>query len=233
MGHLLSKSRFVRGLQCVKAMYLDTFQPDLGCISSETRRKFAAGRDFEGRFKDLFPNGIDVTKETSWNTNRFVQITQQLLDEEREVVLFEAGFQYNGVLVLADVLRKNVDGSVDIFEVKHVNNVSPVIRNDVYIQYYVISHCLEKINSFNVVYKNADNESSDSKGEEFIYQDLMQEAIPQQDIIQQKVAMFKGILGGLEPNIEMGDHCTTPYECPYMNYCKGNISTQLNLQNIW
>lgn len=224
MKHCLSKSRYIRGLQCEKALYLDTFSPEVGEFDYATRQKFLMGRQFERRFKDQFPQGIDISKKVGRFVSKSPVLTEQFLQQVGEIVLFEAGFMYDGVLVLADVLRKNPDGSIDIFEVKNVEQVSSVIRNDVYVQHYVIRHCVDNLHSFSVVYH-------DDQG--FLMEELSKEALENAAIVAQNVARFKEVINGLEPTIEMGEQCNNPYECPYRKYCSGMGSNQLNLKFLW
>ncbi len=224
MPHILSKSRFIRGLQCEKAMFLDTYHKELAVIPPALRMKFDQGREFERSYKDTFPMGIDVSEMLGRQVDQYPSVTASLLAREGEVVLFEAGFQYQGVLVLADVVHKHADGTIEVMEVKNVSEVKEVIKNDVYVQHYVISHSVEGLKSFSVVYRN------EQEDEPFQYMDLMNEAKAQWDFISEKILRFTNTLASKnEPVILMGDHCYTPYECPYKDYCSKPKSIQLAL----
>ena len=228
MNHLLSKSRYIRGLQCIKALYLDTFCPNLARVSYETRQKFVAGRSFEKTFKDTFPGGIDISQQLKGQIGRYAILTSELLQRVGEVSLFEAGFCYDGVLVLADVLHKSADGTIDIYEVKNTSHISSVIRNDVYVQYYVISHCIDKLHRFKVVYRGDSNEAASAP--DFCYEDLTEESRLQQEAVSKNIERFKEVLQGMEPNLDMGIQCDTPYECPYKQYCRGDMAGQVSIK---
>lgn len=219
MAHLLTKSKYIRGLQCTKAMYLDVHNPKLAIVSPETRQKFAAGREFEASFKATFPKGTDVSARLRWKMGEYPRLTQELLTQEGEVVLFEAGFIYNDVLVLADVVKKTADGLLHIFEVKNGTSVSETFKNDVALQHYVISHNPFPIAAFGVVH----NDGNDG----FVYEELLEEAASQASDIHNKVEAFKRVVMGDEPEMAMGGQCDTPYECPYKNYCR--LGTQIRL----
>lgn len=218
--HILTKSKYIRGLQCEKALYLDVYQPKLARYSAETLAKFRGGRDFEHTFKETFPEGIDVSARLRWQMDMYPTFTTQQLQQEGKVVLFEAGFLYDDVLVLADVVCKQPDGSVDFYEVKNSQQVSETFRRDVAVQRYVVEHAFEelplRLNSFNVVYNNGEGG--------FCYEDLLTEAREQEECIAANVARFKEMLQGFEPQIAMGDHCNNPYECPYNHYCRRLIA---------
>ena len=155
MAHLLSKSKYIRGLQCDRALWLDVFNPRLARYTAEQMRRFDRGRDFEFAFKATFPDGIDLSAELKRNVDAYPARTAELLDKGDGVALFEAGFLYDDVLVLADVVQQREDGTLDIYEVKSGTALSETYRRDAALQHYVISHCRE-INTFSIVYANPD-----------------------------------------------------------------------------
>ncbi len=210
MSHLLSKSKYIRGLQCDRALWLDVFNPRLARYTAEQMRRFDRGREFEYSFKDTFPNGIDISAELKRNVDAYPERTAQLLDKEDEVDIFEAGFLYDDVLVLADVVHKNEDGSLDIYEVKSGTALSDTYKNDAAVQYYVISHC-RVVNSFSLVF-------NDGEGG-FLKEDLSADLAAQLSEVEKNVAAMKEILRHGEPSTPTGQHCLDPYACPYQHYC--------------
>lgn len=215
MGHLLSKSKYIRGLQCERALWLDVHEPRLARYTAEQMRRFDRGREFEYSFKDTFPNGIDISAELKRNVDAYPELTAMYLDKEADVDLFEAGFLYDDVLVLADVVHKKEDGSLDIYEVKSGTTLSETYKRDAALQYYVISHCRE-VHSFSVVYNGADGVNG-ANG--FNVVDLTEELAAQHDEIEKNIAVMKEILRHSEPDTPTGAHCLEPYACPYQHYC--------------
>ena len=219
MSHLLSKSKYIRGLQCDRALWLDVFNPRLARYTAEQMRRFDRGRDFEYAFKDTFPNGIDISAELKRNVDAYPELTAMYLDKEEEVDLFEAGFLYNDVLVLADVVHKNEDGTLDIYEVKSGTALSETYKRDAALQHYVISHC-RSINKFCIVYNGADGVNG-SNG--FNVVDLTEELAGQHNEIARNIAAMKEILSHGEPATPTGQHCLEPYACPYQHYCAQGV----------
>ncbi len=213
MSHLLSKSKYIRGLQCDRALWLDVFNPRLARYTAEQMRRFDRGREFEYAFKDTFPNGIDISAELKRNVDAYPELTTMYLDKEAEVDLFEAGFLYDDVLVLADVVRKNADGTLNIYEVKSGNVLSETYKRDAALQHYVISHC-RSINKFCIVY-NGENR--------FDIIDLTEELEEHHDEIARNIAAMKEILSHGEPDTPTGQHCLEPYACPYQHYCAQGV----------
>lgn len=219
MAHLLSKSKYIRGLQCERALWLDVHEPRLARYTAEQMRRFDRGREFEYSFKDTFPNGIDISAELKRNVDAYPELTAMYLDKEADVDLFEAGFLYDDVLVLADVVHKNADGTLDIYEVKSGNVLSETYKRDAALQHYVISHCRE-VRSFSVVYNGADGVNG-SNG--FSVVDLTEELAAQHDEIARNIAAMKEILSHGEPATPTGQHCLEPYACPYQHYCAQGV----------
>ncbi len=77
MTHLLSKSKYIRGLQCDRALWLDVHNPRLAKYTREQMQRFDRGREFEYAFKDTFPNGIDLSAELKRNVDASPELTVQ------------------------------------------------------------------------------------------------------------------------------------------------------------
>ena len=227
-GYLLTKSKYIRGLQCDRALWLDVFNPKLARYTAEQMRRFDHGREFEYAFKDTFPDGIDISAQLKRNTSAYPALTAQLLDNNGTVDLFEAGFQYDDVLVLADVVHRRPDGSLDIYEVKSGSTLSETYRRDAALQHYVISRC-RQINTFNIVHANAPSDNSDhsdysdNSDNRFVIIDLTEELAAEADTIKHNIAIMKDILQHGEPATPTGQHCLEPYACPYQHYCAQGI----------
>ncbi len=217
----LTKSKFILGLQCEKALYLDIYKPQLAYFAPETIARFRRGREFETKVKGLFPNAIDISRQLGRNINRYPELTANLLLQPGEVTICEAGFVFNEVLVLADVVNKKADGTINVFEIKNSLAVKDVFRQDVNLQYYVISNQVKRLTSFQVVYNDGDNNP--------LFHELIEEAESNMQETASHVERFKTILQGLEPTIKTGEYCKKPYECPFMRYCNGKTSAQLEL----
>ena len=213
MAHILSKSKYIRGLQCDRALWLDVHRPSLARYTREQMQRFDRGREFEYAFKAQFPDGIDISAELKRNVDAYPALTAQFLDNDEVVALFEAGFQYDDVLVLADVVHQRKDGTLDIYEVKSGNTLSETYRRDAALQHYVISHCRE-VHTFNIVYSGIDD---------FIITDLTEELAAQHDEIEKNITAMKDIILHGEPDTPTGQHCLEPYACPYQHYCQQGV----------
>lgn len=216
----LSKSKYVRGLQCSKALFLDVYSPKLAYYDPDTLERFKGGRAFEAMVKSTFPDGVDMSGRARISSPEYVEATRDLLCQQGRVVLFEAGFVFDDVFVMSDVLVKHQDGSVDIYEVKNSLQISDTFRNDISVQYYVISNALRnqypedlhlRIGRFFIVY----NDGADGT----VMEDLLEYAVSQSDSVASRIVEMRDVLRHDEPMVPKGVHCTNPYVCPYEHYC--------------
>jgi hypothetical protein len=214
MNYLLTKSKYIKGLQCKKALYLDTYKRNLGVFSPETLNKFKQGRAFEANFKAKFTNGIALDKQLGWAMDKYPSTTKKILAENREIAIFEAGFIHNETLVLTDVLVKNKDQSITIYEIKNMSKLTDVVLQDMSVQYYVCQSNLGNIQSFNIVL----NDGKD----DFVVMDVTDELQRNRDFVIEHIADLKKVLQSGEPKIPVGEQCNFPYECEFKAYCRGD-----------
>lgn len=219
-NYWLTKSKFIRGLQCPKALFYDIYHKEYAVISPELQQKFRQGRAFEKTFKDQWTKGIDVSKLLGWRMEDYAPTTQQLLQQNGEITLYEAGFLYNGVLVLIDVLHKDSSGNIDLYEVKNSSQEKQVFHDDIAIQYYATHHSLSNIQHFYLVLHD--------EQDKFLLHDILPETRERLYEIENQVEELKKVVNNAEPQIKMSEHCHTPYDCPYIKHCS-NSQQQLTL----
>ncbi len=114
--HILSKSTFIKGHQCLKYLYLSKKRPFLrDKMTAEQRTKFKRGHAVGDLAQQLFPDGIDVSPKSPSQYQKAVEHTQTLIEQGQEVI-YEATFQYDKVLVMLDILRKTPEGWLSLYK---------------------------------------------------------------------------------------------------------------------
>lgn len=107
--HVLSKSTFMRSCQCLKSLYLHKFQPNLKDEISESQETiFMRGTNVGLLAQKLFPNGVDASPATPYEYQKSVEKTAQLIKSGTGII-YEAAFQFEGVLCAIDILVKQND----------------------------------------------------------------------------------------------------------------------------
>ena len=214
VNHILSKSTFVQGKQCEKMLYLNKYnRNNRKEYSKQTQVVFSLGKEFEQNFRAKFDNGFHLENIAEKKFNLYPYFTVQLLKEAKHNTLFEAGFIYNEVMVLTDVLQVNEDKSYSIYEIKFTDKLKPVVIWDLSLQYYVCKNKLKNIDSFNVVLRG-------KKGK-FKVSDLTKMLEKNLPKVELEIAKFKKILASKNPpDTKIGSQCFRPYECLFFDYCR-------------
>jgi hypothetical protein len=212
----LTKSSFVKGNQCLKYLFLDKHKKqEKTPVSLEKQKLFEKGHSFENLVREInFPNGKNI-KEIVGNFAYFNSYTEYLITLQRKQILYEATIIENDVLVMCDVLIKNDNESIDIYEIKLNTELNDAILNDLSVQYFICKKRFgDKLNSFNVIFR------TDEAGEKWSIINLKSELEEKQEDVKNKIKMFRAILQETEPLIPMGKQCNQPYECEFIEYCK-------------
>jgi len=212
-NYILSKSTYVRAKQCTKSLYLNQFHPELRTAPDEQRLKiFQKGFDFEAAFKSKFPEGIDVKKNVSDHISSIPDETKKLLNSTDPITLFEAGFIYEDVLILIDVLHRDAKGAYHLYEVKANSELKDVFIWDMSLQYHVARHCLDLIEDFNIVLK--------VNPEGFNIINMKENLLAMGPIVSKEINLFKDVLlQDQMPEIWVGPQCSKPYKCDFYEHC--------------
>ena len=127
--HILSKSTFIKGMQCEKALFLNKHNRGLRDELTEAQEAiFAQGTSVGELACDLFPGGVDCTPESYYDFQAAVIKTKKEIEKGTKII-YEAAFQFNGVLAALDILVKHDDGW-RAYEVKSSTSVSETYELD-------------------------------------------------------------------------------------------------------
>jgi len=219
----LSKSLFIRGLQCHKSLYLHKYHPDLKDeISEKQKNLFQSGVNVGIYAQKLFPGGVEIPFD---DVSLSKQIKRTMIEIENGTkVIYEAAFSYDNVFVKVDILRKTENGW-EIYEVKGSTGVKDVHYDDVAVQYYVLKGTgLSVSKAFLVHINNQYVRKGEIEVDKlFTVQDLSHDVIEKQKSIKNEIDKMRRMLKSQGPNIDIGEHCTDPYDCDFCGYCWKHI----------
>lgn len=225
MRHVLSKSTFLYGNQCGKRLYFYKFRRDLlGEISPGQQAVFNRGTSVGELARDLFSGGEDASPASPFEYAKSVKLTQELINAGVKII-YEAAFQYNGVLAAVDILV-NRNGKWKAYEVKSSTSVKDVNLFDAALQYHVITNCGVELADIFIVHIN--NEYVRKKSivleELFSIVSVKNESVELQNSVIEKIDELKAIIESkMEPPVDIGPHCFDPYSCDFINHCWKNI----------
>jgi hypothetical protein len=224
-SHLLSKSSFIRGVQCEKHLYLYKYHYNEMDKPSEMQKAiFKRGTDVGKLAQQLYPGGIDASPKTQFEYDNAVKVTKALL-EKKQNIIYEASFNFSDVLSVADIVVNEKSG-LNVYEVKSSTSISQTYIRDAALQYWVISNCGYKINDFSITYINNQyiRKGNLELDKLFITESVLKQILPLQKWVEEKVNRFKVVLNQKEiPKVDIGEHCYDPYICGFYEYCRKHI----------
>jgi hypothetical protein len=221
--HQLSKSLFIRGLQCHKSLYLQKFRPELKEeVTPEQQSLFDSGSNVGILAQQLFPGGVNVPYEGLSYAEQ-IERTQSLIQQGANTI-YEAAFSYRGVFVKCDILHLGSDGW-EIYEVKSSAKVEEYQLNDVSVQHYVISGTgLPVKKAFLVHINNNYVRHGDIEVDKlFTIVDATDIAEGKRDFIEEELEKQQNMLNGDEPIMDIGSHCGKPFSCDFKSHCWSHI----------
>lgn len=219
----LSKSRFVKGLQCHKALWLQTHRPELkDDVGEERQAVFDAGHDVGRLAQQMFTDGIEVPFDNVPLAEQ-VAMTRRLIDAGKDVI-FEAAFSYDNVFIKADIMTKGASGW-HLGEVKASTDAKEHYINDIAVQYHVITGCGVPVEKASLVLINTGYvRTGDIEPEKlFTWVDVTEEVLQRQEQIKEEIFRQRAMLKADIPQIDIGPYCSNPYDCDYMGHCWAHV----------
>ena len=215
----LSKSLYIRGLQCEKSLWLKKKKPEvLQAPDDGAQAIFDTGTSVGELACELFSGGERI--EYTGDFSSQIAKTKELMEHGIKII-YEATFCFDGILVMVDILRVGKDGLI-INEVKSSTSVKEVYIDDASIQYYVISSLGYKVSAINIIHiDNSYVRGEKLELEKFFHtEDVTEQVRQKQADIPQILGKFDEILSkDVEPDIDIGPHCSDPYLCDAWEYC--------------
>lgn len=215
----LSKSLYIKGLQCHKALWLHKHHPKLKSKPSAAQKAaFDSGTDVGILAQQLFPDGVEVPYDGLTHSEQLSR-TQELIADGTTTV-YEATFSFDNVFVKVDILHQSENGW-HIYEVKNSTGCKDVYINDIAIQQYVVTGsglpitraCLIHVNKTDVYH-------DDNKVEKlFSILDVTENVLIRETDVPIKLMAMRKALSEDVPAIDIGPHCEEPYTCDFKGHC--------------
>ncbi len=207
------------GLQCPKRLYLQINSPELAeSISVTQQAHFDEGSEVGRLARERFPGGVLIEADHTATAKALSQTREAIASGAKTV--FEPAFTHDGVLVRVDILtRESQRAPWDIIEVKSSTSIKEEHLDDVAIQAWLLRASGEKVRRCSVMFINNQCVFPDLH-DLFTMEDVTQEIEARQAGIPKKVTDFqKMLLKGKTPSLDIGPHCSDPYECPFTDHC--------------
>lgn len=218
---LLSKTRLMRGYQCLKSIYLTIHNKELEPpVTPDLQAIFDQGNDVGAEARRKYPSGIMVDNP-AWDFFGALMRTRELLQNETEVI-FEAAFEYKGCFARADIITYSRETKRwSIFEVKSTTKVKEEHLDDVGLQAWIMANAGLPIEKICILHINSECRFPNLNNL-FTEVDVTDELRKRHNSIPDKLnKIFSTIRSESVPDIDIGPHCSSPNECSFTSHCWG------------
>ncbi len=218
----LSKSRYCRGIQCPKMLWLEKYKPDV-MEESDNSSVLEQGNVVHEVARYLFGEHINI--EYTDNLNEMIKDTYRTIESYEDIIITEASFNYEKNFCSVDILKKNKD-NYEIYEVKSSTGVHDVYINDASYQYYVLTSLGLNVTKCSIITINSSYErvGNIELDKLFTINDITNEVKSLQPKVKENIKKINTYMDSdIERNEAIDDHCYNPYLCPFFSYCTRNL----------
>ncbi len=212
----LSKSRLNAFRQCPKRLWLEVHKPEVKVESAQLQSVYAVGHQVGEIAQQGYPDGILIAPDN--DLTKALAETRQHLPSRKP--LFEATFEHEGLLIRADLLLPQGTGW-HMAEVKSSAKAKDYQYTDLATQVWVAQARGVEITRATV--RHIDSQFTlQAQGD---YRGLLTDTDAAERVadllpeLPQTVQQARWTLEADEPDIAMGAHCNSPFECPFQQYC--------------
>ena len=233
----VSKSDFVRALQCEKMLWLDAHAPEYKIIPPEVQARLDAGNEFGDTAMGIFEAFTETTslkEDGRLNYSAMLEKTKELL-ENGERVICEASFSWYGNFCAADILKREEKGYV-LYEVKNAFTARKEFIVDLGFQRFLLRKCGVPVPSCKLILRGDEppadypqkadepferEEFVESNGFRYRIVDVTRGARLAEKTVSERIFSYGKLKrkDAPQPTIGVGTHCETPYRCWYYDFC--------------
>ncbi len=240
----ISKTDFVRGLQCEKMLWLDAHRPEERIIPPEIQEKLDAGNDFGDKAMGIFGDFTETTcfkEDGKLHYAEMIRKTQALI-ESGENVICEAAFSWYGNYCAADILRKDGE-KYALYEVKNTFLVRKEFITDLGFQRLILRKSGVPLSSSFLILRGNDKEAThvldegvediksrghvcveyvEHGGDLYKIIDVTRLAKQMERLAEKEIFALGKIKrkDAICPAVTMGEQCNDPYACWYQHFCR-------------
>src|SRR2546422_821160 len=217
LAHRLSKSRYLAGLQCHKQLWWRVHEPDAPELVPNValRNRFAQGAEVDQRARGYVPGG-ELIDLPFYEYDNKVAATRDAIRHDPPV-LYQPWFLADETYAGVDILTRGPRG-YDVIEVKAANRLKPEHVPDVAVQVHVLRRSGLPVERAEVMHLNPECRHPDLSNL-FVREDVTPVVEGVLVGLPEELAAQRRMLAGPLPDVPIGDHCTRPHDCPFLERC--------------
>ncbi|MGA2383744.1 MAG: DUF2779 domain-containing protein [Gemmatimonadales bacterium] len=215
--HRLSKSRFTAGLQCLKLLWWRVHDPKAPELVPDflLQATFERGHRVGAVARGYVPGG-SLVNLPHYAADARVALTAEFLAQCAPAI-YEASFVADDTFVAVDILERQ-GRAFSLVEVKSTTSVKDAHLPDAAIQAHVLRRAGLDVPRVEVMHLNRECRHPDLANL-FARADVTERVEQLLPEIPDRIAEQLAALDGPLPEVPIGGHCDTPYECPFKNRC--------------
>jgi hypothetical protein len=223
----LSKSKYLAGLQCLKRLYLQCYQPELAGETDEQQQAiFDQGKEVGLLAQKAFTSGTLIS-EDHLHHKEAVTRTKELIADKSVPAIFEAAFNFDDILIRVDILERLPRNKWRLIEVKSSTKTKEYHLPDVAIQKYVLEQCGFKVSKACLMHLNRDYVYDGKKyqlSELFTIDNLTGEIESFENELPAHIKeQWKTLALKKAPDVECGSQCSDPFDCDFYSFCSDEL----------
>jgi CRISPR/Cas system-associated exonuclease Cas4 (RecB family) len=217
MTTLLTKSKYMNGLQCARLLWFAD-KKQLPEPSLSDKHKFSQGADVEKYARSLF-EGVNLA---GLEFEENLEKTKQHIKSKDTII--EAGIQFENYFIRADILE-SAGKSWNLYEIKATTEAKPEHIQDLAFQKFVCEKAGLAIKNCYVLHLNKEFvKNGEIKAEELIQKEEVTEQVELvTDIEKHAKAALEIINSDSTPPITISPDCNKPHDCALKEECWGTL----------
>jgi Domain of unknown function(DUF2779) len=217
----LSKTKLLAYLQCPRKLWLEQYSPELEDEDAIDAAAIETGRVVGALAREVYGEngGHHVSGERGLRAA--INATAELLAAGGDEPIFEATFDYDGLTFQVDVLER-AGTAPRLVEVKSATRVKDHYLPDVAIQAWALAELGIPVSQVLLAHVDGDfvYAGDGNYAGLFTSVDLTESAAALFAQMPALVEATRTTLQALdEPEVAIGEHCRTPYICPFFAHC--------------
>ncbi len=220
---IISKSQYLKGLQCPKALWLYRRRPELNPeVSPALQQLFDSGHEVGLLAQKCFEGGVEIV-EAYYKIAATIRSTEEAVAQNPPAIFEAAACSPDGAYSRIDILRRCREYGVwDLVEVKSTTSVKGYHIDDMALQRHAFVGAGYNIRKS--ILMHIDNQYVKSGPLDvqklFHLEDCTAEVETQLAVLRESLEPLKAVLASPdEPVVPIGEHCKSPFDCDYIPYC--------------
>ena len=213
----LSKSRYCSGLQCLRQLWWRTHEPAAPelVVDDGLQAIFNQGHAVGLAAQERVPGGVLIDFPHHAYAEKIMATRSAI--ESGAPAIYEASVVAADTFVAVDILERVPEGW-RLIEVKSTTQVKDQHIPDIAIQLHVLRESGLRVERAELMHLNRDC-AFPHLDNLFIREDVTGRAEALLAGIPAEIEEQLHVLHGPIPEVAIGPHCTSPYECPFMGRC--------------